>query len=109
MARAMPAGIDDAQVVDVAAHGPGTHRTRRSSAGRGWVTTLSLLLLMIAWHGVTQAELVSDLFLPGPGLVWDAFIDLIQNGYKSRSLLEHATLSLSRVLQGFVLGSVAGT
>ena len=74
-----------------------------------WITAISFAILMAAWYGVTEAELVSDLFLPGPGLVWDAFVDLIQNGYKSRTLLEHAALSLSRVLQGFVFGSVVGT
>src|SRR3954464_135851 len=74
-----------------------------------WITAISFAILMVAWYGVTEAELVSDLFLPGPGLVWDAFVDLVQNGYKSRTLLEHAALSLSRVLQGFVFGSVVGT
>ena len=52
---------------------------------------------------------IRDRFLPGPDEVWSAFLDILQNGYKSRSLWDHAGLSLERVLTGFVTGAVAGT
>ena len=74
-----------------------------------WITLASVAALFTAWLLVTQAGLVSDLFLPGPGLVWDGFVDLLQNGYKSRTLWEHTALSLSRVLEGFALGALVGT
>jgi taurine transport system permease protein len=74
-----------------------------------WITLASVAVLFAAWLLVTQAELMSDVFLPGPGLVWDGFVDLLQNGYKSRTLWEHTALSLSRVLEGFALGAVVGT
>jgi taurine transport system permease protein len=74
-----------------------------------WITLASVAALFTAWFLVTQAGLVSDLFLPGPGLVWDGFVDLLQNGYKSRTLWEHTALSLSRVLEGFALGALVGT
>lgn len=74
-----------------------------------WITLASVAALFTAWLLVTQAGLVSDLFLPGPGLVWDGFTDLLQNGYKSRTLWEHTALSLSRVLEGFALGALVGT
>ncbi len=74
-----------------------------------WITLASVAVLFTAWFLVTQAGLVSDLFLPGPGLVWDGFVDLLQNGYKSRTLWEHTALSLSRVLEGFALGALVGT
>jgi len=61
------------------------------------------------WTVATQLNWVSDLFLPGPGEVWSALLDLLQNGYKSRSLLDHAALSLERVLGGFVTGAITGT
>jgi taurine transport system permease protein len=91
---------------DVPAVGPAANRPAFSPR---LITAISFALLMLVWFGVTGLGLVSDLFLPGPALVWEAFVDLFENGYKSRTLLEHATLSLSRVLQGFVLGSAAGT
>lgn len=73
------------------------------------VTALSLLVLLLAWLGATEFGLVDDLFLPGPGLLWAGFLDLLDNGYKSRSIWEHAGLSLERVLAGFVTGAIFGT
>jgi taurine transport system permease protein len=88
---------------------PTTSLLRRLLPEGWWITLASVAVLFTAWLLVTQAGLVSDLFLPGPGLVWDGFVDLLQNGYKSRTLWEHTALSLSRVLEGFALGALVGT
>jgi taurine transport system permease protein len=72
-------------------------------------TLLSLAVLVAAWLIATQFGLVDDLFLPGPGLLWDGLTDLVLNGYRNRTLLEHAALSLERVLGGFVTGAMVGT
>jgi taurine transport system permease protein len=77
-------------------------RTRR-------ITLASLAILIALWLLLTQFDLVDDLFLPGPVSLWDGFLDLIDNGYKSRTIWEHAGLSLERVLGGFLTGAVAGT
>lgn len=77
--------------------------------GAHWPLLLTLGLIASAWTVATQLDLVRDIFLPGPGLVFSALLDLIENGYKSRSLWAHAGLSLERVLAGFVTGAVAGT
>ena len=74
-----------------------------------WVTLAVLALVSALWVAVTASGVVSDLFLPGPGLMWAGFLDLVENGYKSRSLWEHAGLSLKRVLLGFATGAVVGT
>jgi taurine transport system permease protein len=76
---------------------------------RHWPALLSLGLILAAWTVVTQLDLVSDLFLPGPDEVWSALLDLLQNGYKSRSIWVHAGLSLERVFGGFVTGAAVGT
>jgi taurine transport system permease protein len=76
---------------------------------RHWPALLSLGLILAAWTVVTQLDWVSDLFLPGPGEVWSALLDLLQNGYKSRSIWAHAGLSLERVFGGFVTGAAVGT
>ncbi|HZS82575.1 MAG TPA: ABC transporter permease [Stellaceae bacterium] len=88
----------------------------RPALGSAWralgerrVTALSLLVLVLAWIGATEGGLVDDLFLPGPASLWSGFLDLVENGYKSRTIWEHAALSLERVLAGFVTGAVAGT
>jgi taurine transport system permease protein len=76
---------------------------------RHWPALISLGLILAAWIVATQLDWVSDLFLPGPGEVWSALLDLLQNGYKSRSLWAHAGLSLERVFGGFVTGAAVGT
>jgi taurine transport system permease protein len=65
--------------------------------------------LAALWLAAAQLSWVSDLFLPGPAEVWAAFLDLLQNGYKSRPLWDHAALSLERVLGGFITGTILGT
>src|SRR5689334_4984701 len=88
--------------------------TARSAAsrlrlGERAITALSLAVLVFAWWAATAAGLVSDLFLPSPGELWDGFLDLVEDGYKSRTIWEHAGLSLERVLAGFVTGAIFGT
>ncbi|HUN45013.1 MAG TPA: hypothetical protein VMU85_00775, partial [Stellaceae bacterium] len=61
-------------------------------------TVASLLVLIALWLLLTQLDLVDDLFLPGPALLWDGFTDLVENGYRNRTIWEHAGLSLERVL-----------
>jgi len=86
------------------------------SVGAAWrrlgerrVTLLSVALVILAWIGVTEGGLVDDLFLPSPGSLWDGFVDLVENGYRSRTIWEHAALSLERVLLGFATGAAVGT
>ncbi|HUK08947.1 MAG TPA: ABC transporter permease [Stellaceae bacterium] len=73
------------------------------------ITGASLLVLLLAWIAATSLGLVDDLFLPGPGLLWAGFLDLLENGYRNRSIWEHAGWSLERVLAGFLTGSLVGT
>jgi taurine transport system permease protein len=81
---------------------------------RAWpYTCLTLAVLAAAWVLLTwpfpDGPLVQDLFLPGPGELWDGFTDLAANGYKGRPLLVHLGFSLERVLAGFATGALAGT
>lgn len=73
------------------------------------VTALSVLVVMAAWVGVTRTGLVSDLFLPGPGDLWSGLRELVEDGYKGRTLTEHVAVSLMRVGVGFLTGALAGT
>ena len=70
---------------------------------------ITVAIVLALWVGLTWKPLVSDLFLPGPGELRDAFLDMINDGYKSRSLLEHIGDSVMRVLAGFGTGAVIGT
>ena len=48
------------------------------------------------------------LYLPAPEVVWQRFLELMRDGYRNFSLLEHLGISLQRVLLGFFLGSLVG-
>jgi len=77
---------------------------------RVWPITLAAIVLVLAlWVGATEGGLVRDLFLPPPGELWSAFVDLLLNGYKGWSLLAHIGFSLERVGVGFAAGAVVGT
>src|SRR3978361_2419292 len=85
-------------------------RPRLMRALPAWaITTLSVLLVVTAWVGVTSGGLVRDLFLPGPLDVWSGLNELMDDGYKGRPLLLHVGMSLYRVGFGFVTGALAGT
>ncbi len=71
--------------------------------------TVTVALMIAIWVGLTRNGRVSDLFLPSPGELWDAFTDMVDEGYKSRSLLEHIGDSLFRIGVGFSTGAVLGT
>ena len=77
---------------------------------RPWLATaLTACALIALWLWLTLSGVVSDLFLPPPGELWDALVDLVQNGYKSRSLWDHVADSLIRVIVGFGAGAAVGT
>jgi taurine transport system permease protein len=77
--------------------------------GLRWYMVGTLGLIVLVWSVITGSGLVRDLFLPSPGLLWSGFVDLVHDGYKSRTLWAHAGFSLERVLGGFITGAVAGT
>ena len=72
-------------------------------------TALVALALIAGWVWLTLGGVVSDLFLPPPGELRDAFLDLLREGYKSRPLWEHILDSLIRVFVGFGAGAAIGT
>lgn len=77
---------------------------------RNWMATaLSATLLVALWLWLTWGGIVSDLFLPGPDELRDAFLDLLNEGYKDRPLIVHIGDSLMRAGLGFGTGAAAGT
>src|SRR5438105_10090752 len=93
----------------MSATGASPFRNVWSRLGNHRITVLSIAVLILVWAGLTEGGLVDDLFLPGPASLWDGFLDLLENGYRSRTIWEHAGLSLERVLLGFVSGAIIGT
>ncbi len=88
----------------------------RSAAGRGrprprlrsdWLLTAATLVsIFVAWYAVARFELVSELFVPHPISVWEAFVEVLTEGYRGVTLLRHLVDSLYRVVAGFLLAVV---
>ncbi len=113
MARTRPleAGQDGTRDIESATLTPPRRRalgSRLEALGPRAMGFLSFALIILVWAIVTGTGWVSDLFLPSPALLWDGFLDLVINGYKSRPLWEHILYSMERVLGGFATGAVVG-
>ena len=67
------------------------------------LSAVSVVVALLLWFAVTNLELVDPLFFPTPQSVWSSFVDILQNGYKGRSLVEHIGASMWRLLLAFEL------
>ena len=68
-----------------------------------WGTAVSILLL---WLIVSEFGLIDQNLVPTPQAVFAAFIEIMENGYKNFTLLEHLGESMKRLLIAFVLSCV---
>ena len=68
-----------------------------------WGTAVSILLL---WLIVSEFGLIDQNLVPTPQAVFAAFIEIMENGYKNFTLLEHLGESMKRLGISFVLSSV---
>jgi len=79
---------------------------RRRAIPAPLITLLTLGVLLLAWQLVASSGRVPAYFVPSPAATWRAFTDILSNGYRGHTLLEHLGASLSRVLLAFA-GSAA--
>ena len=70
------------------------------------ISLTTIVVIFLAWTLVTSNNLVDPLFLPSPLAVWNAFIDIWQNGYKGNSLIFHIGESMYRLTLALVLAIV---
>jgi len=63
-------------------------------------TALVALALIAGWLWLTLGGVVSDLFLPPPGELWDAFLDLLREGYRQEGFETSALTTLTMILAG---------
>lgn len=70
------------------------------------LTALTLVSIFLAWYAIARFRLVSELFVPHPASVWQAFMDILTDGYRGETLLRHLGDSLYRVIVGFLLAVV---
>ena len=61
------------------------------------VSVATVAVIFAAWLLVFRAKLVNPAFLPSPGDVWEAFLELWRDGCKGESLPSHVAVSLRRL------------
>jgi NitT/TauT family transport system permease protein len=86
-------------------------KTGRQEMGR-WVVrrrnillVVSIAVALLAWEALIRLGHFPAFILPGPGLVWQSFINSLADG----SLLANAATTLEEVLTGLLIGSVLAT
>ena len=83
-------------------------RPDRNSAKRAFspssrmLSLVSVFTALALWFLITNLGLVDPLFFPSPQSVWAAFVNILINGYKGRSLFSHIGSSMLRLLIAFV-------
>ncbi|MFF2481626.1 ABC transporter permease [Paenibacillus sp. NPDC058071] len=70
------------------------------------LSTVAVAVVLFIWWLITFRQWVNPLFVPAPGKVWEAFIQIWQEGYKNGSLLHHIGASLYRLGVAFALALV---
>ena len=88
---------------------PAAMRSGRSPAQfrPEWLlTAVTLVSIFVAWYAVARFRVVSELFVPHPIAVWEAFLEVLTDGYRGLTLGRHLADSLFRVVTGFLLAVV---
>lgn len=69
---------------------------------------VAIVVLAVLWVCSSIYEWTDPTFLPGPGLVWDKFLEVMAVGYRNVTLWEHLGASLFRIVAGFLIGCAVG-
>lgn len=61
------------------------------------VSVISVIVVFLIWYIGSKLNLFNPVFLPSPGSVWSAFIQILKEGYKGHSLYFHIFASMRRL------------
>ena len=70
------------------------------------LTIGTVLVILAIWFLVTVLGVVDQKLVPSPGSVWNALVDILQNGYKNYTLLHHLGASMERLIIAFLAAAV---
>lgn len=70
------------------------------------ITVITIGVIFLLWSIVTSANLVESLIIPSPKTVFSALMEILEKGYKRKSLFFHLGSSLYRLLGAFVLATL---
>lgn len=67
------------------------------------LTITTAIAVLAAWYLITATGAFSETIIPSLKSVWDSFVNVLQNGYKGHSLLEHLGTSMQRLMIAYLL------
>lgn len=87
---------------------PPAQNTPRAGISAGAVSAVTVIVFIVLWWIAARLDLVSPVFLPGPVEVLRQAVVVTRDGYVDSTLLQHATVSLGRVLAALLSVIVIG-
>lgn len=72
------------------------------------ISFVSVLVFFAIWQITTSRGLINQVFLPSPQKVWQAFSELVEQGYKGETLLAHIAISMERLFIALLFAIVIG-
>ena len=72
----------------------------------GVLSFATLAFIITLWAVLSNLKIVSAALLPTPQSVWFSFVDIVENGYKGSTLLQHIGASMERLLVAYVCALV---
>jgi len=72
------------------------------------VTIITWVIIFAIWYMLTKLNLVSQILVPSPWMVWEAFIDILKNGYNGISLFSHLGASFYRLFVAIFFAIIIG-
>ncbi|MEM5389666.1 ABC transporter permease [Paraburkholderia phymatum] len=81
-------------------------RRARGKWNSYWLTTAVLVVSVMLWQAVSMAGIFPAFALPSPVAVWQAFVEIVHNGYGGQTLVSDVLISCFRIVIGFV-GAIA--
>lgn len=68
----------------------------------------AIVVLLLVWVAGWKLQFINPQYFPTPQTLWDAWVDLVKNGYSGHPLWQHISISLFRTLVGFIIGVAIG-
>lgn len=69
-----------------------------------WIRIASPIALILLWEAVVRMRLLDPLFFPAPSSIAGTFVDYVRNG----ELWSNGSITLQRIVFGFLLGAIPG-
>ncbi len=67
------------------------------------LTAVTIILIFVLWFIIANIGVFSETIIPSPQSVLEAFVKIINDGYKGHTLIEHIATSMRRLLIAYGL------